>query len=94
MEFSKQEELLLIRSGDKALTGRMKQSALTVSLLFCVLIAGAAAASGNVWIVLAVALAYILVTLAEKIAYIRVIEKYKDLIVKLSTRVNDLEKKG
>ena len=94
MEFSKQEERLLIRSGDRALTGRMKRSALTVSLLFCVLIAGAAAASGNVWIVLAVALAYIFVTMAEKIAYIRAIEKYKALIVKLSTRVNDLEKKG
>ena len=94
MEFSKQEERLLIRSGDRALTGRMKRSAFTVSLLFCVLTAGTAFAARNVWIVLGVSIAYILVTLAEKSAYLRTIGEYKELVVKLSTRVNELEKKG
>ena len=94
MDFSKQEERLLIRSGDANLTGRMRKSAVAVSLLFCLLTAGAAAASGNVWIVLVLSLAYIFVTLAEKTAYIKAIGEYKALIVKLSTRINDLEKKG
>lgn len=94
MEYSKQEERLLIRSGDNALTKRMKKSAIITPLLFAVLLTGAAFASGNLWIILAVSLVYILITLCEKVAYINVIAAYRAMVVKLSTRVNELEKKG
>ena len=94
MEYSKQEERLLIRSGDAALTKRMKKAAVVIPLSFALLLIGAAAASRNVWIILAVSLAYILITLMEKVAYVKVIAAYRELIVKLSTRINELEKKG
>lgn len=94
MEFSKQEERLLIRSGDQALTKRMKRSAVSVSLMFALLLTGVAFAAGNTWLVLAIALAYILITLCEKVAYMNTFSAYKTLVVKLSTRVNELEKKG
>ena len=94
MEYSKLEEKLLIRSGDTALTKRMKRSTAVISLMFIFLITGAALSSGNVWIVLAVSLAYLLITLFEKLAYLNAIAAYRALIVKLSTRVNELEKKG
>ena len=94
MEYSRQEERLLIRSGDEALTRRMKKAAVAVPLLFAVLMIGAALTSRNIWIILGVALAYILITLCEKIAYVNVIAAYRALVVKLSTRVNELEKKG
>lgn len=94
MEFTNLEEKILIRSGERALTGRMKRAAFITSLLFLLLLIGTAIASRNVWIVLAVAIAYLLVTLCEKIAYINAVSAYRALIVKLSTRVNELEKKG
>lgn len=94
MDFTKLEEKILIRSGDTALTRRMKKAAVAIPVLFLLLLTGAAFATRNVWIVLAAALAYVLVTLCEKIAYVNAIALYRALIVKLSTRINELEKKG
>lgn len=94
MDFTKQEERLLVRSGDLALIKRMKKSSIVITLCFAVLMTGAAIASKNLWVLLAISLAYLFVTLCEKIAYVNTAAAYKSLVVKLSTRINELEKKG
>ncbi len=92
LEFTPEEERLLVRSGDRALMQRMKRSAGIRIAFLALLISGAAVASANVWIVLALSLACLIVAGFEQYAYLRFSETAKNLIVKLSTRINELEK--
>ena len=86
--FTPQEERALRRSGDLALAGRMKQSAIAVSVLFLVLFVLAAFIVRNNFVTMAVGVVYIVLTLAEKLAFIRIIAVYRGLAVKLGKALN------
>ncbi len=90
IEFTKQEERILGRSGDFAVVGRYRSSAIVVALIFSGLLLALAFLSGSMMLVLIFSLSYILITLVEKLAYARAIAGYKHVIVKLSKRVQQL----
>ena len=88
IKFTPQEERALLRSGDTALAGRMKQSAVIVSILFLVLFVVAAAVVKNYIVVAAIGVLYGILTLMEKLAFIKVIAVYRGLVVKLGKALN------
>ena len=86
--FTPQEERALRRSGDLGLTSRMKQSAVVVSVLFLVLFILAATVVKNYIAVTVLAVIYVILTLMEKLAFIRMIAVYRGLAVKLGKALN------
>ena len=88
MTFTPQEERALRRSGDPALAFRMKQSAIAVSLLFLVLFVLVASVLKNGIAVAVLAVIYVILTLVEKLAFIRIIAVYRGLVVKLGKALN------
>ena len=90
IEFTAQEEKVRGRSGDTAVVRRYRRAATGTALLFCLLFSGLAAATGSVWTVTICAMLYVLLTLAEKLAYARALLHYKSVIVKLAKRIQEL----
>ncbi len=86
--FTPQEERALRRSGDLALASRMKQATVVVSVLFLVLFILVAFVVRNDIVVTALAVIYVLLTLAEKLAFIRMLAVYRGLVVKLGKALN------
>ena len=86
--FTPQEERALRRSGDLALASRMKQATVVVSVLFLVLFILTAIVVKNDIVVTALAVIYVLLTLAEKLAFIRMLAVYRGLVVKLGKALN------
>lgn len=86
--FTPQEERALRRSGDLALASRMKQATVVVSVLFLVLFILVAIVVKNDIVVTALAVIYVLLTLAEKLAFIRMLAVYRGLVVKLGKALN------
>ena len=86
--FTPQEERALRRSGDLALASRMKQATVVVSVLFLVLFILVAIVVRNDIVVTALAVIYVLLTLAEKLAFIRMLAVYRGLVVKLGKALN------
>ena len=82
------EERIMVRSGDLSRPRRMKRAALATSLLFLFLFIAATLATKNYLVVMAVGAAYILLTLVEKLCYIRLIGACHALIVKLGKALN------
>lgn len=93
IKFTEQEKKILGRSGDFRVLRRYRESAIAVSLLFCLLFLGIGIASQS-WIPLCVcAVLYVLLTMAEKLAYAHALAGYKSIIVKLAKRLNELKQK-
>ena len=86
--FTPQEERALRRSGDLALASRMKQATVVVSVLFLVLFILTAIVVKNDIVVTVLAVIYVLLTLAEKLAFIRMLAVYRGLVVKLGKALN------
>ena len=86
--FTPQEERALRRSGDLGLASRMKQATVVVSVLFLVLFILAAIVVKNDIVVTVLAVIYVLLTLAEKLAFIRMLAVYRGLVVKLGKALN------
>ena len=74
----------------EAVVRRYRRAATGTALLFCLLFSGLAAATGSVWTVTICAMLYVLLTLAEKLAYARALLHYKSVIVKLAKRIQEL----
>ena len=93
IKFTEQEKKILGRSGDFRVLRRYRESAIAVSLLFCLLFLGIGIASQS-WIPLCVcAVLYALLTMAEKLAYAHALAGYKSIIVKLAKRLNEIKQK-
>ena len=78
MEFTPLEERLMLRSGDSSLAGRQKQAEVIVAILFL----------ANYIAVAMIGVIYVILTLVEKLCYIKAISAYRALVVKLGNTLN------
>ena len=85
------EEQILQRSPDLAATRRRRTAVLTAGVAAAVLLAGVAWLTESWRLVLVASLAYVTVTLVEKVCYANAVLAYKTLIQKLRARVEELE---
>ena len=88
MEFTPLEERLMLRSGDSSLAGRQKQAAVIVAILFLALFIVAAIVVKNNIAVAMIGVIYVILTLVEKLCYIKAISAYRALVVKLGKTLN------
>jgi membrane protein implicated in regulation of membrane protease activity len=88
------EKLLLERSADQALTRRRVRLVVGSAVLLVAALVVLSPLAQSWEFLLFFAVAYILVTAWERVAYARTILAYKSLIQKLSRRVEELERGG
>lgn len=88
------EKLLLERSGDPALTRRRVRLVVGSAVVLVAALIVVAPVAQSWEFLLFFAVAYVLVTAWERVAYARTILAYKSLIQKLASRVEELEGGG
>ena len=81
MEFTPLEERLMLRSGDSSLAGRQKQAAVIVAIVAAIVVK-------NYIAVAMIGVIYVILTLVEKLCYIKAISAYRALVVKLGKTLN------
>lgn len=90
IDFTEQEKKILGRSGDFRVTARFRRAAAAVSILF-ILFFFAIGYVTRSWIPVAcIAALYALITAVEKTAYANTLDGCKRIIVKLCSRINEL----
>ncbi len=88
-EFTPLEERIMVRCGDLSLTARMKRATAAVTLLFLVLFIAAGILSRSYIVVTVLGSVYVLLTLFEKLGYIRVIGACRSVIFKQGKALNN-----
>lgn len=89
-ELTDEEHDLLRRCFDDTITHRRIRGVILVASLFGVLLAGVGFLTDMQLAVTIIALAYVLLTTLEKVAYGRAVLLYKGLVRKLALQVGDL----
>lgn len=91
--FTPREERILRRSGDAGAVLRRRRAVTAVSILFLLLFAGLGFATRN-WVILMIcAMAFVVITLVEKLAFLNSELACKSVIVKLAKRIQELNYK-
>ena len=91
--FTPREEWILRRSGDAGAVLRRRRAVIAVSILFLLLFAGLGFATRN-WVILMIcAMAFVVITLVEKLAFLNSELACKSVIVKLAKRIQELNYK-
>lgn len=91
--FTPREERILRRSGDAGAVLRHRRAVTAVSILFLLLFAGLGFATRN-WVILMIcAMAFVVITLVEKLAFLNSELACKSVIVKLAKRIQELNYK-
>lgn len=91
--FTPREERILRRSGDAGAVLRRRRAVTVVSILFLLLFAGLGFATRN-WVILMIcAMAFVVITLVEKLAFLNSELACKSVIVKLAKRIQELNYK-
>lgn len=91
--FTPREERILRRSGDAGAVLRRRRAVIAVSILFLLLFAGLGFATRN-WVILMIcAMAFVVIILVEKLAFLNSELACKSVIVKLAKRIQELNYK-
>lgn len=91
--FTPREERILRRSDDAGAVLRRRRAVTAVSILFLLLFAGLGFATRN-WVILMIcAMAFVVITLVEKLAFLNSELACKSVIVKLAKRIQELNYK-
>ncbi len=93
IEFTPSEERVLMRSGDFSVVKRFQASSILISAVFIGLVTSCAILTKSWVLMLVISIAYIIITLTEKLFYARALIAYKSVIVKLGKRINELSPK-
>lgn len=92
IEFTALENRLLLRSGDMKSVEKRRGAAIATGVFFIALLSVAACYTESWRLLLSISIAYIVITVVEKILYLKGVRAYKTIIQKLCKRLNELDK--